>query len=343
MSDEPPKGVIQIESKLADGSEPACVSVYIDGDPRFTVRTSDLENIGAQLRGKSRFSAFNSIVMPIMISLLTVIGTTIVGQVFQYVSWRNSNALQTATARTERARETFQKASLALSKRYYATLLFLGAATDLANLKGADSKLYKLNNELDQQRFNGFYAQLKSWNDDYDQNLTSIDYNLDGPVLHKHEHVSIANFYNKDDKAKNIDCSQMLLTELARLKLNVDSIKVQFAALNYCFANSISDFSNAKNNAVIGNDTISNDVKNSASQLNESVRQMSDEFRCYAQHYIIYLGQQKQASIFRPTTWIYDWSAGALLKLFVSPPNLLPSYLTQTRQDCDPSANSSQG
>lgn len=106
MPDEPRKGVIEIASEPAAGNRPASVSVYIDGDRRFAVRTSDLENIGAQLRGKKQFSVFYSIVLPVMISLVTIIGTTMIAQFFQYISWRNSAALQKATesSRTRRQR-----------------------------------------------------------------------------------------------------------------------------------------------------------------------------------------------------------------------------------------------
>ena len=96
VTDERPKSVVEIQNGSAAGAEPGHVSVYIDGDRRFIVRTSDLENIGFRLRGRRQFSVFNSIGLPILISLLTVVGTTTIGQVIQYVSWRNSTKLQTA-------------------------------------------------------------------------------------------------------------------------------------------------------------------------------------------------------------------------------------------------------
>ena len=330
MPDEPHKSVIEIASEPAAGTRPASVSVYIDGDRRFNIRTSDLENIGAQLRGKQPFSVFYSIGLPILVSLVTVIGTTLIGQLFQYVSWRNSTALQTATNRAEHALSAFQKASLAVSKRYYATFVYLGAARDIANRKSdTDSKLYKLDADLSEQRFNAFFAQLKSWNEDYDQTLAAIDYSLDGPVLGTHEHVSFANFENKDTK---MDCDAMLVTELRRLNLNVNSLKVQFAALNYCFAHSIKEFNAAKDKAILdGSSTIAEEVKNTASELNESVRAMSNEFRCFAQHRIHFLEQRKQTSIFKISTWLYDKSIGA----FIKPPDLTAAHIAQTLDDCD--------
>lgn len=340
MTDERPKSVVEIQSRPAAGAEPAHVSVSIDGDRRFIVRTSDLENIGSQLRGRRQFSVFNSIGLPILISLLTVVGTTTIGQVIQYVSWRNSTKLQTATIQAERAVATFQKASIAVNKRYYATFLYLAAARDLVNRKNdVDNKLYKLDSELSQQRYRAFYVQLKSWNDDYDQTLSAIDYNLDGPVLGEHELVSYADFANKDGTPK-IDCGQMLLSELQRLKLNFNSLKVQFATLNFCFAQSIKEFNSRRDNALIDNSVVIDvDVKNTASALNESVRTMADEFRCFAQHRIAFLERQKQASIFRPFTWIYDKSLGA----FATLPNPAAAHLTLTLKDCDVSKRRSGG
>jgi hypothetical protein len=322
-----PEGVVRIANRLAAGGEPAHVSIQVDGGDRpYTVRTSDLENIGVQLRGKTRFSFFNTI-LPVIITLLTVVGTTLVGQLFQYVSWRNSTALQTVTLQAQRAVSTYQKASLAISKRYYATVLFLAATTDLANRKtDVESKLYKLSTELDQKRFNEYYTQVEAWNDDYDQTLTAINYDLDGPVLRKHERVSAADFENGD---KKMNCNGMLLTELNTLHLNYNSLTVQFSALNYCFIQSHNAFSEAADKAIIDKVySIGSDVKKRASDLNENVRSMSNEFRCFAQHRIGFLEQRKQTAIFRLPTALHDW--------FVPEPDLLPGQLKQSLEGCSP-------
>jgi hypothetical protein len=331
MPDEQPERLIEITSVPATDTQPAQVSVDIVGDRRFTVRTNDLENIGEQLRGKKAFSFFYSIGLPILISLATVIGTTVIGQLFQYISWRNSTKLQTVTVQAQRATNAFQKASLAISKRYYATYLFLSATHDLANQKtDVDSKLFKLAVDLEQQRFNSFYQQLTSWNEDYDQTLTSIDYSLDGPVLAKHERVSYADFDNK------INCKGMLVSELQRLKLNVNSLKIQFAAINFCFTQSIRDFNDAKDKAITDNtDVIPDAVKEAASNLNEDVRSMSNEFRCFAQNRIGFLERRRQTSIFKITSWLYDNSLGWVVAWFATPRDLTAEHLTQTLKNCD--------
>ena len=322
MADKSEKGVIQIESGAGTASEPAHVSILIDGDRKYTVRTSDLENIGAQLRGKKSFSVFNSIGLPIMISVLTVIVTTLIGQTFQYVSWRNSTALQKATSQAQKAVEAFDKASLAVSQRYYATYLYLDAARDLANRKAdVDSKLYKLDLDLNQQRFRAFYQQLKAWNENYDQILTNIDYSLDGAVLGKHERVSAKSF-------EKFNCNEMLISELQRLKLNIYSLKIQFAALNYCFASSIKDFSDEKEKAIADNTfAVSDKIYKSAVSLSINIHSMSNEFRCFGQQRIRYLERRKQAAIFRLSTWIHD--------KFVQPVDTLAAHLKQMSQECD--------
>jgi len=304
MSDERRKTIVEIASQSAGGA---------DRSRNFIVQTSDLESIGSQLRGRTRFSFFNT-VLPVIIALITLIGSTLIGQFFQYISWRNTSALQAVTDQANRAHDTFQTASIAITKRYYATYLFLDAAAKLATRKDINSEVYKLDLALNEQRYNAFYSQLRSWNDNYDQMLSAIDYDLDGPILQKHERVSRANFEKKDangNVVKAIDCTKnaTLLDQLQKLDLNISSLKVQFAVLNYCFANSIQDFSNSvhdfadsthvneKDNNV-GDDTkIIKEKQSKASGLNESVREMSGEFRCYAQHYIDILELRKQTSI----------------------------------------------
>ena len=71
------------------------VSVYVeqDGANKFKIQSDQLEQIGAQLRGPREFSIFQSITLPIIVTLATLIFTSL----FQYVSWYNSVNLQNAT------------------------------------------------------------------------------------------------------------------------------------------------------------------------------------------------------------------------------------------------------
>lgn len=327
---EQPKGIVEITSRPAAGDEPARVSLYIDGRRRFTVHTSDLENIGSQLRGKTSFSFFNT-VLPIVITLLTVAGTTIIGQLFQYVSWRNSNALQTTTLQVQHALSTFQKASAAIDKRYYETNTFLAATRNLANEKnGTGDTIHGMAISLNQQRFNAFYAQLKSWHEDYDETLAAIDYTLDHPV-NLHEHVSIHDFV-ENDKPK-FDCRKLMVGQLKPPRIN--SLKLQFAALNYCFSQSIKGFDDGEHDAVIDSTSaISDEIRKQASDLNDDVYSMSNEFRCFAQHRIEFLEQRKQTAIFRLPTWLYDNTIGHVKAWFTKPDDLTALHFNQTLTAC---------
>ena len=60
---------------------------------QYSILSKDLETIGSQLRGKSRFSIFNSIIVPVMVTLVTLASTSL----FQYISWQNSIRLQAAS------------------------------------------------------------------------------------------------------------------------------------------------------------------------------------------------------------------------------------------------------
>jgi hypothetical protein len=307
------------------GSEPAHVSVYIDGDRRYTVRTADLESIGSQLRGKKPFSIFYSIGLPILISILTVLGTTIVGQMFQYVSWRNSTLLANATDRAALATATYEKASHAISARYYATKNYLNAALDLNRNDDPDNKINQLQIALDKQAFTDFDNALKTWADAYDQLASDIDFHMDRPILHGSERISAKDF-------QDLKCDQMLTSELQRLNLNVYSLKVQLAAVNYCFARSLIDFDYERRMAVAKRDyTISKIEEAKASQANENVRSMSNEFRCYAQRRLAMFEEQKRKSIFKLSSWIAD----RLSQLIWPPVNATAVELSQALEECD--------
>lgn len=308
----------------ADGTD---VSIFIDGDKKFSIRSSDLEAIGAQLRGRKSFSVFNYIFLPIGISLLTVIGTTLVSQTFQYVSWRNATTLQQVTDQSARAVAAYDRASLAIGERIYGSYLFISSVRDLANRQSdVDSHLYQLDLTLLQKRFNEFYAQLKKWNENYDQILSDIDFHMDRPVLKQAIRV------RKADLMK-VSCKGMLLDELERANLKKTSLKTHFAAINFCFANSINAIRTEKDRAVMDKDyRIDETVRKEAEELIDSVHAMANEFRCYAQSRIVYFEAQKQKAIFKLSTWVNDRLQG-LLRYSDYP---TAKHFKATEQACDP-------
>lgn len=301
MPDEKRTGVIELESEAAAGNEPAHVSVIIDGDRRFIVRTGDLASIGAQLRGKKSFSVFYSIGLPILISLLTVIGATTVGQFFQYVSWRNSILLQQAKDNYDLAKITYDKASNAMSAHYYAANVYLDAATNLANRKAdTGGKFYQLDVTRDRQRFDEYFDEMKRWSESYDKIATDIEFNLDEPIKMGGKRISVRDF-------DNFKCDEMLFSELQRLGLQVHSMRLQFAAIKYCFDKSMEEFKYEQTQAALDNTyVIQKKDKDQAVQRNEDVRSLSNEFRCYAQHRIALFEERKQKAIFKLSTWILE-------------------------------------
>lgn len=323
MSDDKAQGVVEISSVPAAGSEPAHVSVFIDGDRRFTVRTSDLENIGAQLRGKKSFSFFNSIVVPAAV----VLATTLIAQLFQYISWRNSTVLQQNTERSALAKTAYHQASDAISKRFYATKLYLDAAIALNRKDAAADKLHDIELKFNQGNIDHYNEQMKIWNDTYDQILSDIDFYMDRPILWASERVSAKNF-------EKLDCGRnaMLLSELQRLKLNVRSLKVQFGAIDYCLKKAMLDFDIEVNRAVTIKDyAIPESEKKAAAQRVEDVRSMSNEFRCFAQHRVAMFEEQKRKSIFKLSRWLSD----RLSALFVNPTDATGAALNAALDECD--------
>ena len=276
---------------------PVSVSIERSDEGRYTVRTSDLAFIASQVRGKKRFSVYTSIILPMLAVLGTTLVTTAIASLFQYVSWRNSTKLQEASDRVSRANKAYEAASMAIGRRYYSTFLYLAAVRDLANLKPANTRLYELNVDLNKQRFEAYFQQLRDWNERYDQMLTEIDFSMDRPVQIA-EHVTRA-------RLGEMDCSQTLVEQLRRHGMNGASLKVQFAALNRCLSNVTAEFSAQRDKAVVDqNFVIDERIKGDANDALNAVNGMANEFRCHSLFRIQYFSQLKDEAIFKPGVWL---------------------------------------
>jgi hypothetical protein len=84
------------------------VFVEKDGADRLKIRSDQLEQIGHKLRG---FSVFNSVILPLMVSVATVFFTGL----FQYISWTNEVRLREATEIANRAMDVSEKVTTALN------------------------------------------------------------------------------------------------------------------------------------------------------------------------------------------------------------------------------------
>ena len=111
------------------------VSLYVEqeGTNKFKIQSGQLEQIGAQLRGRREFSIFQSIILPLIVSVATIV----LSSAFQYVSWFNSVGLKDATDVADKAARTYESAAAAIGRRHYATLVFLPSLRDLVLAKAS--------------------------------------------------------------------------------------------------------------------------------------------------------------------------------------------------------------
>ena len=104
-----------------------------DGASKFKIQSDQLEQIGAQLRGPREFSIFQSITLPIIVTLATLIFTSL----FQYISWSNSVALQNAADVATNAERAYEKSAVAIGARRYAMFVYLPSLRDLVKAKAS--------------------------------------------------------------------------------------------------------------------------------------------------------------------------------------------------------------
>ena len=109
------------------------VSLYVEqeGTNKFKIQSGQLEQIGAQLRGRREFSIFQSIILPLIVSVATIV----LSSAFQYVSWFNSVGLKDATDVADKAERTYETSAAAIGRRHYATFVFLPSLRDLVLAK----------------------------------------------------------------------------------------------------------------------------------------------------------------------------------------------------------------
>jgi len=109
------------------------VSICIeqDGTNRYKIQSDKLQEIGTQLRGRREFSIFHSIVLPLIVSVATIVFSSI----FQFISWSNSVGVKYATDVAEKAERTYEHSAAAIGTRHYAMLVFLPSLRDLIQAK----------------------------------------------------------------------------------------------------------------------------------------------------------------------------------------------------------------
>ena len=274
------------------------VSVVVEptADKKYKIATTDLKAIASQLRSKSTFSVFNSVILPIGVTILTALATTAIGQVFQYISWKNSTNLQAAEDRTKRGTAAYARAASEIQERLYATIVFVPAVLDLTNRKEPiELALYNLDSSLIKKRFVAYYDQIKKWNVSYEQILGEIDFGLDRPIkIHETTHQAII---------KDVDCSNSLLAQMKLVGMNANSLKLQFATIKWCFehAKALLAFDEARKKAVTDKSFVMDQsLARAADDSLGAISSMSNIFRCYALSRIEFLKDQEEPSIYVP-------------------------------------------
>jgi hypothetical protein len=332
----------------------ASILIEQEGASKFKIQSDQLEQIGAQLRGRRTFSIFHSIVLPLIVSVATIVFSS----VFQWVSWFNSVNVTYATDVADRAARAYENSAAAIGTRHYAMLVFLPALRDLVQAKAnanavlsaraqahgrgikdrniayypqttakkrnpdaeqwllssivtqstegtKDNEILLHKSDLDvkQKRFASYYEQLKLWNENYDHQLSEIEYALDRPVfLHAHKNVS---FRVSRQQISKINCSNSLTQELQKQNLNSYSLKFMFAGIHNCFME-VHHLLDGQLTAAISNPS-PDFTKSTESKIKDqlgSLLEMENEFRCYAHRRIDYYNNQKELAIFSMT---YVW------------------------------------
>jgi hypothetical protein len=198
---------------------------------KFRIKSDQLEQIGARLRGRPRFSVFNSIILPLFVSVVTIVCSSL----FQYVSWINSVRLQNANEIAAKAAEKYSRVDAVMGQRRYASFLFISSMQNGEKKWSDENSIMKFDSELKKRRFDSYYERLREWNEGYDRLLTDIDYDLDRPLFlqAKLESEGVHVFNAKISK---INCALSLSEQLENQELNKDSLKLQFAGINFCFS-----------------------------------------------------------------------------------------------------------
>lgn len=286
------------DATVTPQSEPRIyVRVEREEEDHYSILSSDLETIGAQLRGKARFSIFNSIILPALVTVVTLASTSL----FQFISWQNSIQLQAASDLASAAAKTFDKANTESDKRFYATFLFNVAVKNLSNRRAnADpvpDQLNKYDIDLQKQRFNDFYKQLVSWNQNYNQLLHDISFDMDRP-LDKDKWTESGYTITKDILDK-INCeAKSLPAEISANTLNQFALANHFAVINKCFAAAADGFSRLKDEVLSHKDRIiSPDEYNRAYDQLDNIRVMLNQFRCFALSRVHFLSTRKDRTV----------------------------------------------
>ncbi len=299
------------------------ISIEKTGPEEYRIHSDQLEHIGKKLRG---FSVFNSIILPLMVSIVTIVLTTLL----QYISWSNSISLQETTDIAKNAKSAYERASVAIRQGIHSAVLFVPMLQDLARseqksngTKGhgasaapltkiaespkAQVSLHQLVRDLNKDRFESYYKQRKSWSENYDQLLTEVAYALDRPIL-GHAPITPQGIKRLSSRIDDVNCSDLPVDQLKRFKLNSDSLKLQLAIIQECFKRLHQLLDHALEKTLSGNDLTRDQDKANFNRRLGILGSMANQFHCYALQRVDYYKRQKRRSILSPRS-VWNWLA----------------------------------
>jgi hypothetical protein len=318
------------EGKASNNSDPDIVdsgdvAIFVEDEKgarfRVTSRTSQIQQLGDLLRGRPKGVDFRTVLASVAATIGTIILTSAIGSGFQYVSWLNSIRLQSASDRTTKAGEVYEKAAMAIGTRYYATFSYLAAVQAAVNTKDNSERIIaKETTDENQKTVAFYYDELKDWNTGYDLLLTAIDYNLDRSIF-RSAAISIKNPVSANQTNK-VDCTSPLNKEMDDVGMDRRSLKGQFAVIRTCFMRVTTDFDALKAKAISDHAVvIDNTTKEKAEDRLSAINSMSNVFRCYALRRIEYYQGLKELAIISPNT-VYqrfvNWRKQLALDQFTS-------------------------
>lgn len=233
--------------------------------------------------------------------------------------------MQKATEVTTKAARIYENVAGMTHTRYYATLVFFPSLRDLLRAKGvavlsmeqqntkkrstqsstesastsaasAEAALHKTALEIKQQRFAHYYEQLKLWNENYDRLVSDIEIAFDQPVFRQAGVFEV--FSISRALFSRTDCSKSLTEELQRLKLNPNSLKFRFAALNTCFSETHSALDRLVTEGVASavptvSDAMEFEIRHGLSSLLSHI----NTFQCYALSRLDYYDSERYLSV----------------------------------------------
>lgn len=120
MTDNRDPGIDSRYPEKNSGGTQLLLSIQQDGAD-YKVHGSQLETVGAKLRGKPHF------MVPLTLAALTAL----LAGTLQVVNWSNTVAVEDAGGATERALKVTQEVTAAIGHRHYATLTFIPSLRDL--------------------------------------------------------------------------------------------------------------------------------------------------------------------------------------------------------------------